>query len=119
MSILKVNSIEPANAGSEDYYLCRAWVTINQTGTQNIRASGNVSSITDSGVGYSGVTFANAMSDADYSCAYGKGGSTSSERQHATGKTNTGYTTAACNVFVVEGGVSNSDASNVSVQVIR
>lgn len=118
MSTIKVDSIEPANAGSEDYFLAKAWVSINQTYTQNIRSSGNISSITDAGVGYSTVTFNNAMSNADYCVVYGKGGSTSNERQHATGKTNVSFTTTACNVFVVEGGVSNSDASNVCVQVV-
>jgi hypothetical protein len=47
-------------------YGCRAWVNFNGTGTVAIRASGNVSSITDVGVGYYRVNFANAMPDANY-----------------------------------------------------
>ena len=48
-------------------YGCRAWVNFNGTGTVAIRASGNVSSITDVSAGVYGVNFANAMPDANYS----------------------------------------------------
>ena len=48
-------------------YGCRAWVNFNGTGTVAIRASGNVSSITDNGVGYYSVNFTTAMPDANYS----------------------------------------------------
>lgn len=45
---------------------CRAWVNFNGTGTVAILASGNVSSITDNGVGDYTVNFTNAMPDANY-----------------------------------------------------
>jgi hypothetical protein len=51
-------------------YGCRAWVNFNGTGTVAIRASGNVSSITDSGVGTYTVNFTNAMPDANYSVCF-------------------------------------------------
>jgi hypothetical protein len=47
-------------------YQCRAWVNFNGTGTVAIRASGNVSSITDNGTGDYTVNFTNAMPDANY-----------------------------------------------------
>lgn len=47
-------------------YGCRAWVNFNGTGTVAIRASGNVSSITDNGTGNYTVNFTNAMADANY-----------------------------------------------------
>jgi hypothetical protein len=47
-------------------YGCRAWVNFNGTGTVAIRASGNVSSITDNGTGNYTVNFTNAMPDANY-----------------------------------------------------
>jgi hypothetical protein len=47
--------------------VCRAWVNFNGTGTVAIRASFNVSSITDNGTGNYTVNFTTAMSDADYS----------------------------------------------------
>ena len=53
-------------SGSAPVYACRAWVNFNGTGTVAIRASGNVSSITDNGVGDYTVNFTTAMSDTDY-----------------------------------------------------
>jgi hypothetical protein len=47
-------------------YGCRAWVNFNGTGTIAIRASGNVSSITDDGTGKYRVNFTTAMPDIDY-----------------------------------------------------
>ena len=46
--------------------VCRAWVNFDGTGTVSIRASFNVSGITDNGVGDYTVNFTNAMVDADY-----------------------------------------------------
>ena len=53
-------------------YGCRAWVNFNGTGTVAIRASGNVSSITDNGVGNYTVNFTTAMPDVNYA-AIGSG----------------------------------------------
>ena len=50
-------------------YGCRAWVNFNGTGTVAIRASGNVSSITDGGVGIYTVNFTTAIVDANYAVA--------------------------------------------------
>ena len=47
-------------------YGCRAWVNFNGTGTIAIRASGNVTSITDNGVGNYQVNFTNSMPDTNY-----------------------------------------------------
>lgn len=46
---------------------CRAWVNFNGQGVVAIRASGNVSSITDVSAGVYGVNFTTAMPDANYS----------------------------------------------------
>lgn len=53
-------------SGSAPLYACRAWVNFNGTGTVAIRASGNVTSITDNGVGDYTVNFTTAMSDTNY-----------------------------------------------------
>jgi hypothetical protein len=47
-------------------YGCRAWVNFNGTGTPAIRASGNVTSITDNGIGNYDVNFTTAMPDVNY-----------------------------------------------------
>jgi hypothetical protein len=59
----------PPVTGTAPIYACRAWVNFNGTGTVAIRASGNVSSITDNGVGDYTVNFTTAMPDANYSVA--------------------------------------------------
>lgn len=68
-----VRAITPAGlrsglnaGGTAPVYACRAWVNFNGTGVVAIRASGNVSSITDNGVGDYTVNFTNAMADANY-----------------------------------------------------
>ena len=58
--------------GDAPIYACRAWVNFNGTGTVAIRASGNVSSITDNGTGDYTVNFTTAMPDADYSVSCGR-----------------------------------------------
>lgn len=55
-----------AAPGAAPMYACRAWVNFDGTGTVAIRASGNVSSITDNGVGDYTVNFTTAMPDANY-----------------------------------------------------
>ena len=58
-------------SGSAPVYAARAWVNFNGTGTVAIRASGNVSSITDNGTGDYTVNFATAMPDANYTVVMG------------------------------------------------
>ena len=52
--------------GNAPTYACRAWVNFNGTGIVAIRASGNISSITDVGVGRYKANFATVMQDANY-----------------------------------------------------
>ena len=66
------------NDDSTENYKCRAWVNFNGIGTVAIRASGNVSSITDNGTGDYTVNFTTAMPDGDYSVGIGRVGYTSS-----------------------------------------
>ena len=56
--------------GTAPIYACRAWVNFNGAGTVAIRASGNVSSITDNGTGDYTVNFTTAMSDVNYNLTY-------------------------------------------------
>jgi len=60
-----------AQNGSAPIYGARAWVNFNGTGTVAIRASGNVSSITDNGAGDYTINFTIAMSDANYAFSAG------------------------------------------------
>jgi hypothetical protein len=63
-----------AVVGTAPLYMARAWVNFNGTGTVAINASGNVSSITDLGVGYYRVNFASSLSDNLYCTIVSAGG---------------------------------------------
>ena len=52
--------------GSAPLFACRAWVNFDGTSTVAIRASGNVSSITDNGTGNYTVNFTTALTDGNY-----------------------------------------------------
>ena len=65
MSTLRVTTL--ATQAGVEVYTAKAWVNFNGTGTVAIRASGNVSSITDNGTGDYTVNFTVAMADANYS----------------------------------------------------
>jgi hypothetical protein len=64
------------SAGTQIGTFCRAWVNFNGQGTVAIRASFNVTSITDGGVGTYTVNFTNAMPDVNYAaiCSIARGG---------------------------------------------
>jgi hypothetical protein len=53
-------------SGDAPIFACRAWVNFNGTGAVAIRASGNVSSITDNGTGAYTINLTTAMPDANY-----------------------------------------------------
>lgn len=58
----------PTVSGTAPLYMARAWVNFNGTGTVAIRASGNVTNITDNGTADYTVNFTTAMTDTNY-CA--------------------------------------------------
>jgi len=66
------NAVTEAKLAS-GLYTAKAWVNFNGTGTVAIRASGNVSSITDIGVGRYQVNFTNAFADTNYAAVFGAG----------------------------------------------
>jgi hypothetical protein len=63
--------LTPANTAGQ---LCKAWVNFNGTSTVAIRASYNVSSITDNGVGDYTVNFTTALVDANFAATGFAGG---------------------------------------------
>ena len=80
-------------SGTAPLYMCRAWVNFNGTGTVAIRASGNVSSITDNGTGLYTVNLTTAIVDANYSavltCNESSGGSGTGTIARLTGTATT------------------------------
>ncbi len=54
-------------SGDAPMYACRAWVNFDGDGVVAIKGSGNVSSVTDNGIGDYTINFTTAMPDANYS----------------------------------------------------
>ena len=68
-------------SGTAPLYMCRAWVNFNGTGTVAIRGSGNVTSITDNGVGDFTANFTTAMPDINYAVSTNASDLSNSGRQ--------------------------------------
>jgi hypothetical protein len=69
VNLASAGSIVSESVGDAPGYMARAWVNFNGTGTVAIRASGNVSSITDNGTGDYTVNFTTALVDANFGVA--------------------------------------------------
>ena len=80
-------------------YGCRAWVNFNGTGTPAIRASGNVTSLTDGGTGIYEINFTTAMPDANYASV----GMTTDNRIIGSGLVGVN-TASACKISVQSSG---------------
>ena len=111
-------------SGTAPIYPCRAWVNFNGTGTIAIRASGNVSSITDNGVGDYTVNFTTAMSDTSYcGVALPNDGSPGTNLVIACENSTRTKTTSAFNIWTAYGGngVNKTlyDVNTVNVSIFR
>ena len=108
-------------SGTAPIYPCRAWVNFNGTGTVAIRASGNVSSITDNGVGDYTVNFTTAMTDANY-CIVGSSGSGNAYGSYAFNNPGAGsrFAVGSCriNSFITQS-AGLADVDTVCVSVFR
>jgi len=101
-----------------------AWVNFNGTGTVAIRASGNVSSITDNGSGDYTINFTTAMADANYSMAGSAEVANGSGTQiNSLGtlrvSSGTSYSTSSIRVVTNEGALTRVDSNVVSVAIFR
>jgi hypothetical protein len=101
-------------------YGCRAWVNFNGTSTVAIRASGNVTSITDNGTGDYTVNLTTAMPDANYSisslCGYNTG---VTEAAFVTLNTTTIPTTTAYRIKTRDTSSSLFDSTYVLSSIFR
>jgi hypothetical protein len=104
-------------SGSAPSYSARAWVNFDGTGTVALRASGNVSSITDNGTGQYTVNFATAMPDADFAVAFNAIDSSSlgGVRFHGAGA----RTTTSVDLFVTNDSRGGDDTLYADVSIFR
>jgi hypothetical protein len=103
-------------------YGCRAWVNFNGTGTIAIRASGNVSSLTDHDTGDYTVNFTTAMPDANYSVSGATLGSQETSGGALSAGIQSGSTapaTGSVRMTTRAAGVTRIDVSFVQVAIFR
>jgi len=105
------SSVLATPSGSAPAYLCRAWVNFNGTGTVAIRASGNVSSITDNGTGNYTVNFTTAMPDTNF-CHV-------SSCQSEIARSLTVTSSGSCTVQTEDDAFNVEDTASVFVAVFR
>lgn len=114
-----INSAQFATvSGTAPIYPCRAWVNFNGTGTVAIRASGNVTSITDNGTGDYTVNFTTALPDANYCVNVTARGQNDTDNNSTMGGSGV-LTTASARVFTKNGFNSTVDSSAINVSVFR
>jgi hypothetical protein len=117
------NNSGPAlgNVGTAPVYAARAWVNFNGTGTVAIRASSNVSSITDNGTGDYTVNFTTALADANYAPVFGGTYTASGTgRDNNIGvRNNVAPTTTALRINVFEPNTGLVDSLYVNVSIFR
>lgn len=102
-------------SGSAPLYMCRAWVNFNGTGTVAIRASGNVSSITDNGTGDYTVNFTVAMADANYGYVFGVSLNRRAQAQNTSGV----VLTTSIRVLTQDTANASADSADVCVSIFR
>ena len=103
-------------------YGCRAWVNFNGTGTVAIRASGNVSSITDHATGDYSVNFTTAMPDANYAVLGTSGQSAAVSNMNCVGRNldNSVQSTTAVRLYnLVTNNSGAIDNPNIFVAIFR
>lgn len=103
--------------GTQIGTLCRAWVNFNGTGTVAIRASFNVSSITDNGTGDYTVNFTTALPDANYAPTFGV--RTSGAGNWLEVISNSAAPTTTALRVIVGNGVALADPDYACVSVFR
>ena len=106
-------------SGSAPVYACRAWVNFNGQGTVAIRASGNVSSITDNGTGDYTVNFTTAMPDTSYAFCDGLYGGSSDTQIGAAESSLTARTTSLFRIYTGNGTATKTDFPAVMLSVFR
>jgi hypothetical protein len=118
MSILKVNAVQGTDG--IERYLARAWVNFNGTGTVAIRASGNVSSITDNGTGNYRINFTNAMPDANFAFSGGYKAADDSTGSNSDGNIAPfSFSTTGVSVLTLNGAAAVNDCAIVCAAIYR
>jgi hypothetical protein len=97
-------------------YGCRAWVNFNGTGTVAIRGSGNVTSITDNGVGNYTANFTTAMPDTNFATV-------SNAKDNGVARSTTNFSSSTTSSVTIDlsanGNNTAQDSAFISIAVFR
>jgi hypothetical protein len=93
-------------------FACRAWVNFNGQGNVAIRASGNVSSVTDNGTGNYTVNFTTAMPDLNFCAVFGV--STTNPYEGVLSKTTSSY-----NLRTEGNSYTATDPTDINISIFR
>lgn len=104
--------------GAAPIYASRAWINFNGTGAIAIRASGNVSSITDIGTGNYTINMTTPMPDANYAVSGSAGTGATNAGTAFAAITNSAPTTTSFNIATWTTG-ANTDYQYISTLVLR
>ena len=108
----------PTVSGTAPLYMARAWVNFNGTGTVAIRASGNVTNITDNGTGIYTVNITTSISDANYT-AVGNTGGNSGTRELTFRFDTTAPTVSSAQLITANSSGTAADSAYVMVAIFR
>lgn len=99
-------------------YSCRAWVNFNGTGTPAIRASGNVTNITDNGVGQYTINITTALADTNFATLVSAGDTTVSSANSTMTYVGSKSTTTQF-VAIRSGTNSDVDRDQILIAIFR
>jgi len=107
-------------SGSAPSYSARAWINFDM-GTATIRGSGNISSITDDGVGRFTITMSTAMPDTNYNVTMAVGDDSTSQQMYGLGNNSytPSFTTTTFRVYASNATPTFQDKDHVHCSVFR
>jgi hypothetical protein len=119
--VLAANAVTAAKLGTDEASgLAKAWVNFNGTGAVAIRASYNVSSITDNGTGDYTVNFTTAMADANYVASFGAGSQAGGTGAYVTEQNDSVLrSTTQLKIYTTNNATTVADKAVVSVAIFR
>ena len=109
--------LDGGQTGSAPAFAVRAWVNFDGTGTVAIRASGNVSSITDNATGVYTINYTTALPNDDYSITFGARRSTSG--QDSNGRLSATITTSATRMVTYDENGNDIDSETICATVVN
>jgi len=119
--VIKANNLDGLQTDTAPIYGARAWVNFNGVTTATIRASGNVSSVTRSGLGLYTINFNTNIQDTNY-CVIGGVGqqSYSATPEYGTTKTVSSCSIGTYQLVSISGDNRQlGDNANVHVAIFR